>query len=126
MNLIQTINTNKAPQAVGPYSQGIIAGDLVFLSGQIPLNIEINKIISSDIVGQTRQVLKNITILLESVGLTTENIIKANCYLTNMKDFTEFNKEYERFFSTKPSRSCVGVSDLPKGALVEIEVIAVK
>lgn len=126
MNLIQTINTNKAPQAVGPYSQGIIAGDLVFLSGQIPLNIEINKIISSDIVGQTRQVLKNITILLESVGLTTENIIKANCYLTNMKDFTEFNKEYERFFSTRPSRSCVGVSDLPKGALVEIEVIAVK
>lgn len=126
MNLIQTINTNKAPQAVGPYSQGIIAGDLVFLSGQIPLNIEINKIISSDIVGQTRQVLKNITILLESVGLTTENIIKANCYLTNMKDFTGFNKEYERFFSTKPSRSCVGVSDLPKGALVEIEVIAVK
>lgn len=126
MNLIQTINTNKAPQAVGPYSQGIIAGDLVFLSGQIPLNIEINKIISSDIVGQTRQVLKNITILLESVGLTTENIIKVNCYLTNMKDFTEFNKEYERFFSTKPSRSCVGVSDLPKGALVEIEVIAVK
>lgn len=126
MNLIQTINTNKAPQAVGPYSQGIIAGDLVFLSGQIPLNIKINKIISSDIVGQTRQVLKNITNLLESVGLTTENIIKANCYLTNMKDFTEFNKEYERFFSTKPSRSCVGVSDLPKGALVEIEVIAVK
>lgn len=126
MNLIQTINTNRAPQAVGPYSQGIIAGDLVFLSGQIPLNIKINKIISSDIVGQTRQVLKNITILLESVGLTTENIIKTNCYLTNMKDFTEFNKEYERFFSTKPSRSCVGVSDLPKGALVEIEVIAVK
>lgn len=126
MNLIQTINTNKAPQAVGPYSQGIIAGDLVFLSGQIPLNIKINKIISSDIVGQTRQVLKNITNLLESVGLTTENIIKTNCYLTNMKDFTEFNKEYERFFSTKPSRSCVGVSDLPKGALVEIEVIAVK
>lgn len=126
MNLIQTINTNRAPQAVGPYSQGIIAGDLVFLSGQIPLNIKINKIISSDIVGQTRQVLKNITNLLESVGLTTENIIKTNCYLTNMKDFTEFNKEYERFFSTKPSRSCVGVSDLPKGALVEIEVIAVK
>ena len=119
-----TIETNKAPEAIGPYSQAKITGNLVFCSGQLPINPSTNVMEGKTVSEQTHLVCKNIVALLEASGTCIEKAIKTTCYLANMADFGEFNRVYKQYFVTQPARCCVAVKDIPKGALVEIEVIA--
>lgn len=118
------VHTNLAPAAIGPYSQAIISGNTVFTSGQIPINPESGNIESVTIEEQTEQVIKNLCEVLKEAGTSIENVIKTTCFLQNMDDFAAFNEVYARYFTGKPARSCVAVAALPKGSLVEIEVIA--
>ncbi|MCD8286225.1 MAG: Rid family detoxifying hydrolase [Clostridia bacterium] len=117
------ITTDKAPAAIGPYSQATICGSLVFTSGQIPVNPATGKIEATDIAGQTEQVCKNIAALLEAAGTGMEKVVKTVCFLADIKDFGAFNAVYETYFVSKPARSCVAVKDIPKGCLVEIETV---
>ena len=118
------VSTDKAPAAIGPYSQAIISGNTVFTSGQIPINPESGAIEATDIKGQTEQVMKNLGEVLAAAGSSCEKAIKTTCFLANISDFAAFNEVYAKYFTGKPARSCVAVKDLPKGALVEVEVIA--
>ncbi len=121
------ILTDKAPAPIGPYSQGVEAGGLVFFSGQIAIDPAVGKIVETDIEGQTRRVLANIKALLDAASLTPANVVKTTVFVRNMGDFAKVNAIYaETFSSQPPARSCVEVSALPSGALVEIEVIAAK
>ncbi len=124
----KVLSTQNAPQAIGPYSQGIDTGNLVFLSGQIPIDPSKGEIVVSDIEGQTRQVLKNIKAILESDDCTMDQVVKTTVYLKDIADFTKMNDVYKEFFSegNYPARSAVQVAALPKDALVEIEVVALK
>ncbi|GHU57095.1 reactive intermediate/imine deaminase [Clostridia bacterium] len=119
------IKTDKAPAAIGPYSQAICVGGFLYLSGQIPIVPETGELLSGDIASQTEQVIRNIEAVLLEGGSNFDNVIKTTCFLQDIGDFTEFNKVYAKHFVSKPVRSCVAVAALPKGALVEIEVIAV-
>lgn len=121
---MKIVSTKKAPAAIGPYSQAIVAGNLVYTSGQIPIDPETGVLKEASITTQAEQVIKNLIAVLDAAGSSLEQAIKTTCYLKNMQDFTVFNSVYERYFTGKPARSCVEVSALPKGALVEIEVIA--
>ncbi|MBR7181320.1 MAG: RidA family protein [Clostridia bacterium] len=118
------ISTDKAPAAIGPYSQAVTVGELVFTSGQIPIDPAVGDIVATDITAQTEQVMKNLTAVLEAAGSSPELAVKTTCFLADIKDFAAFNEVYSKTFTTKPARSCVAVKDLPKGALVEVEVIA--
>ncbi len=118
------INTKKAPAAIGPYSQAIVTGNLVFTSGQIPINPETGIIVGENIAEQAEQVCKNISAVLEAAGSSVDKTVKTVCYLKNMEDFTAFNEVYSAYFVSRPARSCVSVKALPKDALVEIEAIA--
>lgn len=118
------IATDKAPKAIGPYSQAIVAGGLVYTSGQIAIVPESGNIEGKDITEQTEQVMKNLGEVLGAAGSSFEKAIKTTCFLANIADFAAFNEVYGRYFTEKPARSCVAVKDLPKGALVEVEVIA--
>ena len=118
------VSTDKAPCAIGPYSQAIITGNLVYTSGQIPINPTSGAIEACDITSQTEQVMKNLGEVLSAAGSSFEKAVKTTCFLANMSDFTAFNEVYAKYFVGKPARSCVAVKDLPKGALVEVEVIA--
>jgi 2-iminobutanoate/2-iminopropanoate deaminase len=121
---MKIIQTNKAPQAIGPYSQGIIVNNMFYSSGQIPLTAE-GEMISSDIQTETHQVFKNVKAVLEEAGASLETVVKTTVFLKDMNDFAEFNQVYSEYFSAhKPARSCVEVARLPKDAKVEIEVIA--
>ena len=120
------ISTDKAPKAIGPYSQAYLCGNTLYCSGQIAINPETNEFSGGGIEEQTNQVLKNIKGLLDAAGFTFVDVVKTTCFLADMKDFSVFNSIYETAFISKPARSCVATKDLPKGALVEIEVIAVK
>jgi len=121
----QIISTNTAPVAIGPYSQGVKAGDLIFFSGQIPLDAVTGKLVDGGVIEQTVQVLKNIDALLKSQGLTSKNVVKATVFLVDLGDFAKVNAEYAKYFAVEPpARSCVQVSKLPMGSLIEIEVIA--
>ncbi len=120
------IHTNNAPAAIGPYSQAIVTGDLIFTSGQIPVNPESGNIDAVGISEQTEQICKNLKVILEEAGSCLEKVVKTTCFLYNMEDFAQFNAVYEKYFTGKPARSCVAVKALPKGALAEIEVIAEK
>ena len=120
------ISTNKAPKAIGPYSQAYLCGSTLYCSGQIAINPETNEFVGGNIEEQTEQILKNIKGLLEAAGYSFEDVVKTTCFLADMKDFTVFNGIYEKAFISKPARSCVAAKELPKGALAEIEVIAVK
>ena len=120
------ISTDKAPKAIGPYSQAYLCGNTLYCSGQIAINPETNEFIGGTIEQQTEQILKNIKGLLEASGFSYNDVVKTTCFLAEMKDFSTFNGIYEKAFISKPARSCVAVKELPKGALVEIEVIAVK
>jgi len=120
------ISTNKAPKAIGPYSQAYLCGNTLYCSGQIAINPETNEFIGGGIEEQTNQVLKNIKGLLEAAGFGFEDAVKTACFLADMKDFNVFNSIYEKAFISKPARSCIAAKELPKGALVEIEVTAVK
>ncbi len=123
----KTVNTPLAPQAIGPYSQGIETNDFVFFSGQIAINPQTGKLEGDDFASQTQRVLKNIEALLSAQGMTAANVVKTTVFITDMSKFSEVNAEYAKFFSSAPpARSCVAVSALPLGALVEIEIIAAK
>ena len=116
--------TENAPAAIGPYSQAIIHGDLVFTSGQIPINPASGNIDAEGITEQTEQVMKNLNAVLNEAGASFGSAIKTTCFLADMSDFAAFNEVYARYFTGKPARSCVAVKTLPKGVLVEVEVIA--
>lgn len=120
------VETNKAPAAIGPYSQGLTLGNLIFTSGQIPLNPETGVLEGENITEQTHRVCKNLQAVLEAAGGSLQSAVKTVCFLSDMADFAEFNEVYAQYFTEKPARSCVAVKDLPKGALVEVEVIAEK
>ncbi len=121
---MKIIETKNAPAAIGPYSQAIIIGDLVYTSGQIPINPAPGQIEADDIKSQAEQVIANLSAVLKEAGSSLEDAVKTTCFLANMKDFSDFNEVYAKYFTGKPARSCVEVSALPKGALVEVEVIA--
>jgi len=122
--MLKKIQTQNAPAAIGPYSQAMTSNGLLFLSGQIPLSPQSGEIVGKDVTEQTEQVIRNIAAILEAGGSSFENVIKTTCFLQSMNDFAAFNQVYEKHFASRPARSCVEVSKLPKGALVEIEVIA--
>ncbi|MBQ7595862.1 MAG: RidA family protein [Clostridia bacterium] len=119
-----SVETKNAPAAIGPYSQAIIINGLVYTSGQIPIDPLTGVIESKTIEGQTRQVIENLSAVLNAAGSGLDSVIKTTCFLKNIDEFASFNEVYAGFFSEKPARSCVEVSALPKGVLVEIEVIA--
>ena len=119
------ISTNKAPSAIGPYSQAVVHAGLVYTSGQIAINPETGNVEAKEIVGQTEQVMKNLGAVLEASGSSFDKAIKTTCFLAEIADFGAFNEVYGKYFSSKPARSCVAVKDLPKGVLVEVEVIAI-
>lgn len=123
MNIIET---KKAPAAIGPYSQAIVTDGMIYTSGQIPLLPETGALPEGGIVEQTEQVIKNLSAVLEAAGSDLTKVVKTTCFLQNMGDFAAFNRVYEKHFTGKPARSCVEVAKLPKGALVEIEVIAIR
>lgn len=118
------IHTEKAPAAIGPYSQAMVVGNLVFTSGQIPLDPESGAMVGDNITEQTHRVCKNLDAVLTAAGSSLENALKTTCFLSDMADFAAFNEVYAEYFTGKPARSCVAVKTLPKGALVEVEVIA--
>ena len=120
----QKVYTKNAPEAIGPYSQGMVIGNLVFTSGQIPLNPETGVLEGNNITEQTHRVCKNLKAVLEEAGSSLQKAVKTVCFLNEMADFAEFNAVYAEYFTGKPARSCVAVKELPKGALVEVEVIA--
>lgn len=120
---MEKVYTNKAPAAIGPYSQGIVLGDLVFTSGQIPVDPASGSI-PQGIEAQTHQACKNVAAVLEEAGSSLENVVKTTCFLADMGDFAQFNAVYEGYFTGKPARSCVAVRELPKGVLCEIEAVA--
>lgn len=122
---MKTISTANAPAAIGPYAQGNIAGGLLFASGQIPLDPETGEIVGSTIEEQTAQVMKNVAAILGAAGTDFDHVVKTTCFLNDMNDFAAFNAEYAKSFGeVRPARSAVAVEKLPKGALVEVEVIA--
>lgn len=122
---MKTISTANAPAAIGPYAQGNIAGGLLFASGQIPLDPETGEIVGSTIEEQTAQVMKNVAAILEAAGTDFDHVVKTTCFLNDMNDFAAFNAEYAKSFGeVRPARSAVAVEKLPKGALVEVVVIA--
>lgn len=123
---MEVISTKSAPEAIGPYSQAIVTGNLIYTSGQIPINPASGNIETDDISSQTEQAIKNLKSVLEAAGSSLEKVVKTTCFLQHIKDFAVFNSVYEKYFNQKPARSCVEVAALPKGALVEIEVIAEK
>ncbi|HOL22234.1 MAG TPA: RidA family protein [bacterium] len=123
--MFKTISTDKAPLTVGPYSQAVIAGNLVFLSGQIPVDPSTNQVVKGDITAQTQQVIQNIIVILKEAGCSIENVVKTTVYLKDIKDFDNMNLVYASFFKHKPARATVEVSNLPKGVLIEIDCIAV-
>ena len=119
------ISTTNAPGAIGPYSQGWVVGDMVFASGQIPVNPATGEV-PEGIAAQTEQSCKNVAAIMEAAGVGMENVVKTTCFLADIADFTAFNEVYAKYFTSKPARSCVAVKDLPKGVLCEIEAIAAK
>ena len=118
------IYTEKAPAAVGPYSQAVVVNGMVYTSGQIALDPATGELAGETIEEQAEQVMKNLVAIHEAAGSKAENAVKTLCFLTDMNDFTAFNEVYARYFTEKPARSCVGVASLPKGAICEVEVIA--
>ena len=120
------VQTSKAPAAIGPYSQAVVVGNLIFTSGQIPLNPETGILEGNNITEQTHRVCKNLEAVLTASGGSLQSAVKTVCFLADMADFAAFNEVYAQYFTEKPARSCVTVKALPKDALVEVEVIAEK
>ncbi len=124
--MFQVTDTKNAPAAIGPYSQAMAWNNLIFTSGQVPLDPQSGQVVGTTIAEQAEQVMKNLGAVLEANGAGFENAIKTTCFLADMADFGAFNEVYAKYFTGKPSRSCVAVRELPKGVLCEVEVIAVK
>ncbi len=122
--MIKVTSTEKAPAAIGPYSQAMSANGFLFTSGQIAIDPAVGDVVATTIEGQTEQVMKNLTAVLEANGLTFADTIKTTCFLADMGDFGAFNEIYGKYFTNKPARSCVAVKTLPKNVLCEVEVIA--
>ena len=122
--MIKKISTDKAPAAIGPYSQACVVGDLVFTSGQIALDPTDGTVCSGGIAEQTERVMQNLDAVLTAAGASFTSAVKTTCFLADMSDFAAFNEVYAKYFTEKPARSCVAVKALPKGVLVEVEVIA--
>lgn len=122
--MLRKISTDKAPAAIGPYSQGIIVNGMLFASGQIPINPATGEIEGADITAQAELVCKNIGALLEEAGTDYTRVVKTTCFLADMGDFAAFNEVYAKYFTEKPARSCVAVKTLPKNVLCEVEIIA--
>lgn len=120
----KVVATQKAPAAIGPYSQGIIAGPFLYASGQIPIDPATGGIKGEDILEQAEQVMKNVGAILEEAGYRYDDVVKTTCFLADMDDFAAFNDVYEKYFTGKPARSCVAVKQLPKNVLCEVEVTA--
>lgn len=123
------INPNEGPSVSGPYSTAVEVSNisnLIFISGQLPVNPETNELNGETIEEQTHQVIKNISVILEQIGCTIEDVVKTTCFLKSMDDFEGFNKIYAQYFTNKPARSCIGNLQIPKGALCEVEIIASK
>ncbi|MBE6823485.1 RidA family protein [Caproiciproducens sp. LBM24188] len=123
--MFQVISTKDAPAAIGPYSQAIVANGMVFASGQIPIIPATGEIAEGDITAQAEQVMKNVGAILSAAGTDYSHVVKTTCFLAEIADFAAFNAVYEKYFTGKPARSCVAVKQLPKNALVEVEVTAV-
>lgn len=123
---MEIISTKDAPKAVGPYSQAVLTNGVLYASGQIAINPENQTMVDGDVVAQTEQIVKNIGAVLKAADMGFENVVKTTCFLAEMADFATFNAVYEKYFISKPARSCVAAKELPKGALAEIEIIAVK
>jgi len=121
---MKVIQTNAAPAAIGPYSQAIVSGNLVFTSGQIPLSPQDGQVSGSSITEQTERVIKNLEAVLEAAGSSFAKVVKTTCFLADMNDFAAFNEVYAKYFTGKPARSTVAVKQLPKSVLVEIEAAA--
>lgn len=123
--MLTKVSTTKAPAAIGPYSQGIIANGFLFASGQIPIIPQTGDIAKGDITVQAKQVMENVGEILKEAGTDFEGVVKTTCFLAEMSDFAAFNSVYEQYFTGRPARSCVAVKELPKNVLCEVEVIAV-
>lgn len=123
--MLKTVFTEKAPAAIGPYSQGIIANGMLFASGQIPVNPATGEVEGTAVTEQAEQVMKNIAEVLKEAGTDFEHVVKTTCFLADMSDFAAFNEVYAKYFTGKPARSCVAVKGLPKDVLCEVEVTAV-
>lgn len=121
---MKKISTPNAPAAIGPYSQAIVAGDMLFASGQIPINPATGNIEAEGIEAQAEQAIKNVGAILEAAGTDYAHVVKTGCFLADMADFAAFNAVYEKYFTEKPARSCVAVKTLPKNVLCEVEVTA--
>lgn len=121
---MKIIHTNAAPAAVGPYSQAVVSGGMVYTAGQVALDPETGAMVGKDVVEQAHQVMKNLTAVLAAAGSGMDKAVKTTCFLADMGDFAAFNAVYERYFTGRPARSCVAVRQLPKNVLVEVELIA--
>ena len=124
MKMIEKVYTKNAPDAIGPYSQAVKCGNLVFTSGQIAINPASGQVEADTIEGQTEQICKNLVAVLEAAGTSIDKVVKTTCFLSDMADFAAFNEVYGRYFTSKPARSCVAAKQLPKNVLAEVEVIA--
>ena len=122
--MIDKISTDKAPKAIGPYSQAVLCGGMLYTSGQIALSPESGELVGDSIAEQTEQIMKNLSAVLEAAGTSFENVVKTTCFLADIADFAVFNEVYGKYITSVPARSCVAVKSLPKGALAEVEVIA--
>lgn len=120
------ISTESAPAAIGPYSQAIMANDMLYASGQIPVDPATGEIAGDSIETQAEQVMKNVGAILQAADMTYENVVKTTCFIADMNDFAAFNEIYAKYFTSNPARSCVAVKEIPKKVLCEVEVIAVK
>ena len=122
---MKVVTTDKAPEALGPYSQGYVHNGIFYSAGQIAINPSINDVEATDIAGQTEQVCKNLGAVLEAAGSSFDKVLKTTCFLADMADFAVFNEVYAKYFTSKPARSCMAVKTLPKNVLCEVELIAV-
>ena len=122
--MINKISTDKAPKAIGPYSQAVLCGGMLYTSGQIALSPESGELVGENIAEQTEQIMKNLSAVLEAAGTGFQNVVKTTCFLADIADFAVFNEVYGKYITSAPARSCVAVKSLPKGALAEVEVIA--
>ena len=123
---MKIVATEKAPKALGPYSQGYVHNGVLYTAGQIAINPEVNDVEATTIEAQTEQVCKNLGEVLKEAGTSFDKVLKTTCFLADMSDFAAFNEVYAKYFTSKPARSCVAVKSLPKGVLCEIEAIAEK
>jgi len=121
---MKAVQTSNAPAAIGPYSQGLVSGNLVFSSGQIPISVGTGEVVGTTIVEQAEQVIKNLAAVLKAAGSSLAKVVKTTCYLADMGDFTAFNEVYAKHFTHKPARTTIAVKQLPKNVLVEIEAVA--